>query len=179
MALSCSVRIYAEGQTMPISSLMVPVHEIHASYCGYGHLFSFVPGDPGNPFVAMWQADLVQSVVLLAGGLVLVGMGRVHGHRGGARYLGYALLAGAAASAVLTAVTLVSSTPLACGGAPGASGGSSADQRVYQTFQTLSALSTLMLYMTLLLVVAAIIASTILVVRRAWGASGRAMHGEG
>lgn len=179
MVLSCSACLQVNGRNMLVFPLMAPAYEMHASFCDYGHLFSFVPGDPGNPFVALWQADLAQAVALLAGGLVLVGMGRARGHRGGARYLGYALLVGAAASAVLTVVTLISSTPLACGGAPGVAAGSSADQRAYQTFQTLSALSTLMLYLTLLLVAAAIIASMILVVRRAWGASGRERHAEG
>jgi hypothetical protein len=115
---------------------MVPGHDLRDSLCDYGQLFPFVPGDPGNPFVALWQADLVQAMVLLTGGLVLVAIGRARGQQGraGARYLGYAVLVGAAASVTLTVMTLISSTPLACGGAPGAGPASSAEQQTYQWF---------------------------------------------
>lgn len=158
---------------MLISLAIAPVNNAHASLCDYGHLFTlFVPGDTGNPFVAVWQADLVQTVVLLVGGLVLLAINHALAERGKgwARYLGYALPASAAASAILTGVTVVSSHPLVCGGVPGAPPMTGAAEQAFQVFQTLNMLSTFMLYLTLLLVIALIFAVVVLAVSRlrAW-----------
>lgn len=60
---------------MPLALLLLlaPIHPAHPNFCGYGNpLFSFVPGDTGNPFVAIWQVNLVFAVVLLAASILLL-----------------------------------------------------------------------------------------------------------
>ena len=146
--------------------MTLPQHETHALLCDYGHLFSFVPGDSGNPFVALWQAGFLEAAILAVAGGVLVMVGRAR--RGGAqKYVGYGYLAMAAVSATLAGVTLGASTPLTCGGAPGipsTSGG--ADPQAFQAFLTLSTLSTLMRYLTLILVLGFMVMSVLWILKR-------------
>ena len=146
-----------EYSSMRMAIPLAPIYPTHPNACDYGHLFSFVPGDTGNPFVAVWQTDLVQSIVLLVAGFLVFWLTRRHQLQGIARYFGWVYIAGATASVLLAGITYFSSTPLVCGGAPGSGSPSNGEQRAYQTFQTMNTLSTLMLYVTLLLVVAFIV----------------------
>jgi preprotein translocase subunit SecY len=149
--------------------LTLPIHPIHPNLCSYGNsFFFFVPGDSGNPFAAVWQADLALAAVLLMAGLVLLWLGRVGLRRGIIRHVGWVYIAGAAASALLAGITLATTRPLACYGAPGAGSPSSADVRDYHVFQTVQTLSGLMVYLTLLLLVALVIFFIVAGVRTAW-----------
>jgi hypothetical protein len=149
---------------------MVPLKEARTNFCQYANPYhGIVPGDSGNPFVALWQGDLLAVAVLLIAGVVIIAIGRAHSQPNlAARYLGYILLIGAAMGVILTGVTLASSQPLACAGAPGTGQLSPAQQQAAQLFQTLSDLSALMLYITVLLVVVTIIAGLVILVRSAW-----------
>jgi cbb3-type cytochrome oxidase subunit 3 len=147
---------------------LAPIYPEHPNFCDYGHLFSFVPGDTGNPFVAIWQADLVQSAVLLVAGFLVLWLIRRQQRQGIARFFGWVFIAGATASTLLAGITYFSSTPLVCGGAPGSGSPSSGEQQAYQTFQTLNTLSTLMLYLTLLLVAVFVIVLIAVGVRALW-----------
>jgi len=132
--------------------LTLPIHPIHPNLCSYGNsFFFFVPGDSGNPFAAVWQADLTLAAVLLMAGLILLWLGRVGLRRGIIRHVGWVYIAGAMASALLAGIALAVARPLACYGAPGAGPPSSAALQGYQALQTVQTLSDLMIYLTLLL----------------------------
>jgi hypothetical protein len=153
---------------MRMAILLAPVHPTHPNLCDYGNaLFFFVPGDTGNPFVAIWQADLVQSAVLLVAGFIVLWLTRRQ-QQGITRFFGWIYVAAAAASALLAGVAYFTSTPLVCHGAPGSGSPSSREQQAYQTFQTVHTLSTLMLYLTLLLLVALVIFLIVVGARAGW-----------
>ena len=152
---------------MTFTIQMAPLRATRLASCDYGHFFSFVPGDPANPLVAIWQADLAQTLVLLGVGFALLWMSRQRTPYGGrvVRLVSQVVLLGAIASGVLTGVTAVTSTRLACGGTPGVAPGSAADLRAYQAFHMLNTLSIFMAYVALLLLVAALVTGLLKVAR--------------
>src|SRR5262245_48654619 len=90
---------------------------LHATACQYGYLFSYVPGDSGNPFVALWQASLVNALVL--GGETMTPLYASNlTRRVGPRVLGYSYLAVSVMIGILALIVVALSTPLTCGGAP-------------------------------------------------------------
>ncbi len=126
---------------------------VHPLACQYGNqLFFFVPGDTGNPFVALWQAALLETATLAATALVLLYLARLLG-RTRVGYVGYGYLVVGAWTGTLALITLTASTPLACGGAPGSPPLSRAQEQAYHTFLTLQFLGTMTLYLTVLLLV--------------------------
>ena len=133
--------------------------------CQYGYLFSYVPGDPGNPFVALWQATLLNAIVLGGVAVALLYAARLK-QRTGARLLGFGYLALSALGGLLALIIGVTSTPLACGGVPGSQPFNGAEVRAYNTFLTLQTLATVALYLTILLVAAAIVALAFLAASR-------------
>ncbi len=152
-----------------LATLLAPTNRAHPNLCDYGDsFFFFVPGDSGNPFAAVWQADLVLAAVLLVAGMLLLGLGRVGRWQGIARRMRWVYIGGAAASALLAVATLALTRPLACYGAPGAGSPSSADQRAYQVFQSVQLLSGLMVYLTLLLLIVFVIVLIALGARAVW-----------
>jgi hypothetical protein len=60
---------------MSLVAVFTPVNSAHPSRCDYEHLFAFVPGDTGNPCVALRQAKHVRAVVLLVAGVLLLWLG--------------------------------------------------------------------------------------------------------
>lgn len=153
---------------MRMAILLAPVYPTHPNLCDYGNaLYFFVPGDTGNPFVAIWQADLVQSAALLVAGFIVLWFTRRQ-RQGIARFFGWIYIAGATVSGLLAGIAYFTSTPVVCGGGPGSGPLSSRERQTYQTFQTLNTLSTLMLYLTLLLLVALVIFLIIAAVRTTW-----------
>lgn len=149
--------------------LTLPIHPSHPNLCSYRNsFFFFVPSDSGNPFAAVWQADLTLAAVLLMAGLVLLWLGRVGLWRGIIHHVGWVYIAVAVASALLAGITLATTRPLACYGAPGAGSPSSADVRKYHVFQTIQTLNGLMVYLTLLLLVVLVIFFIVAGVRTAW-----------
>ncbi len=157
---------------MSLSALFTSINLAHPNLCDYGNsFFFFVPGDSGNPFAAVWQADLALATVLLTVGALLFWLGNVGRWQRMARHTGWVYSGGAAASALLAVIAVTVTRPLACYGAPGAGSPSSADQRAYQVFQSVQMLSGLMLYLTLLLLVIFVI---VLIVAGAWAIRQRA-----
>ncbi|HEY7342231.1 MAG TPA: hypothetical protein VH591_15245 [Ktedonobacterales bacterium] len=152
---------------MSLSALFTPISPAHPNFCGDGNpLFFFVPGDTGNPFVAIWQVNLVFAVVLLVASILLLWLGRSHQRM--ARYLGWVYVTGTVASILLAGIAYISSTPLACNGAPGGSPLSSAEQHAYQLFEALNSLSMLMLYLTLLFLIVFVVVFIVVGVRAVW-----------
>jgi len=159
---------------MSLSALFTPTNPAHPNLCDYGNsFFFFVPGDSGNPFAAVWQADLVLAAVLLTVGALVFWLGKVGRWQEIARRMGWVYIGGAAASTLLAVIAVTVTRPLACYGAPGAGSPTSADQRAYQVFQSVQMLSGLMVYLTLLLLVIFVI---VLIAAGAWAVRQR-VHG--
>jgi hypothetical protein len=128
---------------------------LHTAACQYGNLFAYVPGDTGDPFVALWQATLLNAIVLGGAAMVLLAAAR-QTQRAAPRYLGLGYLAASAWCGVLALVNVVASTPLYCGGAPGTESPTPAQEQAINVFNTLNILATLTLYLTILLLAVAI-----------------------
>jgi hypothetical protein len=126
----------------------------HPLACQYGNqLFFFVPGNPGNPFVALWQAALLEAVILAVAALMVLHLARRQ-DRTRLRVVGYGYFAASGWTGALALITFTSTTPLACGGAPGSPLLSRAHTDAYHTFTSLQFLGTMTLYLTVLLLAA-------------------------
>jgi hypothetical protein len=144
-----------------------------AEYCDYSsRLFFYVPGDPGNPFVALWQATLIDAIVLGVATLILLLVAGL-AHRTGIRFLGFVYLATSLLGGLLTMIILRSSLPLVCNGAPGAPPLTASENSALDTFSSLRTLAYLTFYLTVLLAVVLIAALLLVAATRGRRASSR------